>query len=89
MGDEKGIIKFELPDSCLMAYPTEARVTVSEGSGSRRACRRGKIRLYWGVMNSRPGTGSVGASSGNGDELVFCDYFSYSSTQELELPNLA
>jgi len=90
VGDEEGVIKLESPDSHLTVYPTKAGVMVAEGSGSRRTCGRGKVGLYRGVTNSRPGTRSLGMCSGNVGELVFFfDYFGYSSTQESELPNLA
>jgi len=90
VGDEEGIVEFKSPDSRLAAYPTEARVVILEGSGGRGLCGRRKIGLYRGVTNSGPGTRSLGTCSRNVGKLVFfLDYFSYSSTQELELPNLA
>ena len=90
VGDEKGVIKFKSPDSRLAAYPTKTGVVITEGSGGRGMCGRREIGLYRGVMNSRPGTRSLGTCSRNVGKLVFfLDYFSYSSTQELELPNLA
>jgi len=67
VGDEEGVVKFEVPDSCLMAYPMEVGVMVAKGSGSRRTCGRGKFRLYWGVTNSGLGTRTLGTCGGNDD----------------------
>jgi len=67
--NEEGIIEFESPDSCLTAYPTEAGVMISKGSGSRGAHGRWEIGLYWGVTNSRPGTRRLGTCSRNGDKV--------------------
>ena len=71
MGNEEGVVEFKSPDSRLAAYPTEAGVLVTEGSGSRGACGRGEVGLYRGVTNSGPGTRTLGTCSGNVDELVF------------------
>ena len=74
MGDEEGVVEFKSPDSHLAAYPTEAGVSVMEGSGSRGTCGRREVGLYRGVTNSGPGTGTLGMCSGNG-ELVFFQLF--------------